>query len=71
MHQFVAAYRSIGISFLFALLFGIIGVIAFATLPRAMSYFSVVFGGIGCIVAYPRLCGSAIALLFDLEAKRH
>jgi hypothetical protein len=51
MHQFVAAYRSIGISFLSALAFGIIGVIGFATLPRAMSYFSVVFGGIGCIVA--------------------
>lgn len=51
MYQFVAAYRSIGVSFLFAIVFGIIGVIGFSTFPRVMSYFSVIFGGIGCIIA--------------------
>ena len=51
MYEFVSAYISIGISFLAAVVFGILGVIAFSYFPGIMSYVSIITGGIGCILS--------------------
>ena len=50
MYEFVSAYISIGISVLAAIVFGILGVIAFSYFPGPMSYVSIITGGIGCIL---------------------
>lgn len=50
MYEFVAAYKSIGVAFLASIGLGIVGVLAFTTIPGIMAYTTIILGGIGSIV---------------------
>lgn len=51
MYQFVEAYHSLGISFLSAIGFGVLGILLLSFFPGFMTYASIIIGGVGCILS--------------------
>jgi len=50
MFNFVTAYKSIGISFIAAIVIGIVGILTYSCIPMIMSYASIILGGIVCLI---------------------